>query len=130
MKYRFTTDKSRVEQCAEQLEEDFKESSIFWLLFFKFWNLIWRPNLNFWRSEGPNFTRVFVKASNGKIFYLMVENQSWLDPTATKCFQRLYKDLMVKFESKFDLRVKINLTCIFLLILSYFLELFKYSHQF
>ena len=79
--------------------------------FFKknLWNLIQRPYLNFWGSDDPDFTRVFVKAFNGQICDPMVENQSSLDPTAMKCFQRLYEDLMVKFEPKFDPTIKINL---------------------
>ena len=52
---------------------------------------------------------VYVKASNGQICDPMVENQSWLYPRAMECFQRLYEDLMVKFEPNFDPTVKINL---------------------
>ena len=71
--------------------------------------LIWWPILNFWGSDGPDFTRVFVKASNGQICDPMMENQSSLYPRAMECFQRLYEDLMVKFEPNFDPTVKINL---------------------
>ena len=52
---------------------------------------------------------VYVKASNGQICDPMVENQSSLYPRAMECFQRLYEDLMVKFEPNFDPTVKINL---------------------
>ena len=111
--------KSRVETRAEKPEDESKKSAILliyrWFFgkigdfFFNLRNLIRRPYLNFWGSDGPNFTRVFVKASNGQICDSMVENQSSLYPRVMKCFQRLYEDLMVKFEPNFDLTVKINL---------------------
>ena len=52
---------------------------------------------------------MFIKASNGQICDPMVENQSSLYPRAMEYFQRLYEDLMVKFEPNFDPTVKINL---------------------
>ena len=64
--------------------------------------------LNFWRSNDPNFTRVFVKASNYQICDPIVENQIWLDPTTRKCFQWIYEDLIVEFEPNFDPMTKIK----------------------
>ena len=133
-KYRWSTDKLgkklRVEAHAEKPEEEPKKSAILPIYRWFFQKiddflprksrliadffaasriLIWQPNLNFWGSDGPDFTRVFVKASNGQICDPMMENQSSLYPRAMECFQRLYEDLMVKFEPNFDPTIKINL---------------------
>ena len=50
------------------------------------WNLIQRPYLNFWGSDDPDFTRVFVKASNGQFCDPMVENQSSLGSNGYEVF--------------------------------------------
>ena len=74
---------------------------------------IQQPNLNFKKSNGLDFTRVFVKASNYQICDLIVKNQIWPDPTTRICFQRPYKDLIARCEPNFNLMTKINLQRLF-----------------
>ena len=90
--YQFGTDKLTID-CGAMCRAagtNGKNPQFFRAFFWKFWKFIWQSDLKFWQSDDPYFTRVFIKASNGQICDLMAENQSWLDPTAAKCFQRLY----------------------------------------
>lgn len=75
-KYQFATDKSTInhkwnyarrsrrrisKNRRKIIDKSAINSQFFCSFFFKFWNLIWRLNLNFWRFNGLDFIHVFVK---------------------------------------------------------------------